>query len=255
MYKILIVDDEALMRRGIKSLVNFDELNIDEVFEASNGEEALETFKNNKIDLVLCDINMPKINGLDFARTIKKISPSVKIALITGYNYFDYAQQAIKIGVEDYILKPVSKSDIREVIMKLTKKIDDEKNQSKLSEVVTTLLKDNGITKENTYKDEISKIIDKKIADDTFSLQVLADDMGFSSGYLSALFKKLFAKSFQNYILDLRLEKAKLLLLTTDMKNYEIASSIGISDVNYFSVRFKKAYGLSPKQYKENVGE
>lgn len=255
MYKILIVDDEPLMRRGIKSLVDFKELNIDEVFEASNGEEALETFKNTKIDLVLCDINMPKINGLDFAREIKKINPSVKVALITGYNYFDYAQQAIKIGVDDYILKPVSKSDVTEVIIKLTKKIESEKNQSKLNEVVTTLLKDNGLSKENTYKDEISKIIDEKIGDDTFSLQVLADDMGFSSGYLSALFKKLFGKSFQNYVIDLRLEKAKLLLLTTDMKNYEIAESIGISDVNYFSVRFKKAYGLSPKQYKENVGD
>lgn len=255
MYKILIVDDEPLIRRGIKLLVDFKELNINEVFEASNGEEALEIFKNNKIDLVLCDINMPKINGLDFAREIKKINSLVKIALITGYNHFDYAHQAIKIGVEDYILKPVSKSDITEVIIKLTNKIESEKTQSRLNEVVKSLLKDSGVSKENTYKDEILKIIDKRIGEFEFSLQILADEMGFSSGYLSALFKKLFGKSFQSYVLDLRLEKAKLLLLTTDMKNYQIAESIGISDVNYFGVRFKKAYGLSPKQYKENVGD
>lgn len=255
MYKLLIVDDEPLIIRGIKALVDFEKLSIDVVYEAKNGQEALELVNNKPVDIVLCDINMPRINGLEFSRILKESDPQVKIAILTGYNYFDYAQEAIKIGVDDYILKPVSKDDISEVLLKLTKKIEKEKSQKKINEAMKMILKDQIGSKEKSYRDEIKKIVDEKITDSSFSLQVLARDMGFSSGYLSSLFKKEFGKSFQNYVLDIRLERAKILLLTTDMKNYEIASSVGIEDVNYFSVRFKKAYGLSPKKYKDSVGD
>lgn len=107
--RLLIVDDEVLVRRGIKSLVDFESLNIRAVEEAANGLEALEIFKTFDPHIVLADINMPKMDGLNFSKAAKALNPKVKIALITGYDYFDYALQALKIGVDDYILKPVSK--------------------------------------------------------------------------------------------------------------------------------------------------
>ncbi len=101
MYNLLIVDDEPLVRRGIKSLVDFTQLNIELVFEATNGQEALDIMMDQHIDFILADINMPKMDGLTFADKAKRVNPHIRIALITGYDYFDYAVQALKIGVDD----------------------------------------------------------------------------------------------------------------------------------------------------------
>jgi two-component system response regulator YesN len=252
MYKLLIVDDEPLVRRGIKSLVDFQALKIQRVEEASNGEEALEMFKNFLPDLVLADINMPKLDGLSFADHAKKIKPSVKIALITGYDYFDYALQAIKIGVDDYILKPVSKQDIQEVLHKLIERIENDEKDKEVQKTVKNLLEATESV-EDSYKALIQAVLDRNMYKASFSLSVLSEELGYSSGYLSGLFKKIYGMTFQDYLVRQRMEKAKLLLLTSDLKHYEIAEAIGINDVNYFSARFKKVVGESPKQYKERV--
>lgn len=253
MYKLLIVDDEPLVRRGIKSLVDFDSLKISEVKEASNGEDALEMFKDYLPDIVLVDINMPKINGLSFSEKAKIIKPSVKIAIITGYDYFDYALQAIKIGVDDYILKPVSKSDVQNVIQKLIWKIQELETQKEINKTIESII---GIKKDpmdDNYKELIKSIIDNELSNSEFSLKSLSDELGYSSGYLSGLFKKNFGITFKEYLIRQRIEKAKILLLSTELKHYEIAELVGISDVNYFSARFKKEVGESPKNYKERV--
>ncbi len=87
----------------------------------------MEIVKKEEPDIILCDINMPKINGLDFSKEVKANWPWIKIAIITGYDYFEYAKEAVKIGVEDYVLKPVSKDDVQEVIQKLVLKIQEDR--------------------------------------------------------------------------------------------------------------------------------
>ena len=101
MYKLLILDDEPLVRRGIRSLVDFERLQITEIFEAANGEEGLALFESHLPELVLVDINMPKMNGLEFVSKAKLVNPNAHMAIITGYNYFDYAVTALKAGVDD----------------------------------------------------------------------------------------------------------------------------------------------------------
>lgn len=254
LYKLLIVDDELIIRRGIISFVNLKELNITEVFEASDGIAGLDNFKLNSPDLILADINMPKMNGLEFAELCKKINPRVMICLVTGYDYFDYAVAALKLGVDDYLLKPVSKKDIGEVLGKLINKIKDLKNKEEVASIVNELkIKD---TKdEEGYKAKITKEIQENIGNSSLSLTLLSDKMALSIGYLSSLFKRLFGSNFQEYVFNQRMERAKILLLSTDMKNYEIAETIGFEDANYFSASFKKKFGVSPNQYKEKVRE
>ena len=89
MYNLLIVEDESLIRRGIRAFIDFDGLGIGGFFEAENGEEALDTIRRHHIDLILADINMPKMNGLDFCLLAKEWDPSIKIAILTGYDYLD----------------------------------------------------------------------------------------------------------------------------------------------------------------------
>jgi len=255
MYKLLIVDDELIIRRGIISFVNLQELNITEVFEASDGLSALEIFKSKSPDLILADINMPKMNGLEFAEQCKKISPQVKICLVTGYDYFDYAVAALKLGVDDYILKPVSKKDIGEILGKLIGKIKHSRNEEEVASIVNELKGKESTKDDEGYKAKIAKEIGENIGNSNLSLTLLADKMSLSIGYLSSLFKGLFGSNFQEYVFNQRMERAKILLLSTEMKNYEIAEKIGFEDANYFSASFKKKFGVSPNQYKEKVRE
>lgn len=248
MYRLLVADDEALIRRGIQQLIDWKSLGIQEIYEAKNGEEALRIFQNFQPEIVLLDINMPKINGLSVAKKIKILSPETKIAIITGYNYFDYAQSAIKIGIEDYILKPVSKQEVSEIISKLVHSLQKRKV---LKEIPSLEMAEE--TGKNDYRNLIQKIMEECYQDSEFTLSILAERIDLSSGYLSVIFKKIFGISFQDSLLQKRMEKAKLLLLSTELKNYEIAEQVGFEDVNYFGTKFKKYFHLSPRQYKETV--
>ena len=105
------------------------------------------------------------------------------------------------------------------------------------------------------YKDIILRKMEERYCDISFNLNSLADEMNLSSGYLSSLFKNIFGIAFQDYLNKMRMEKAKLLLLTTDLKNYEIGELIGIENFNYFNSKFKKTFGITPKEFKKNVLE
>lgn len=256
MFKLLIADDEPLMRRGIRSLIDMSDLKIEEIFEAETGEEALQIFEKTQPEIVLLDINMPKIDGLTAAKKIKQIAPNTKIAIITGYNYFDYAQMAIKIGVEDYILKPISKSDVLEIVTKLVYLLQLDKKNMETERLLQQILKRKTVNEnssKNDYRELIQNVLEKNYSDSQFSLVVLSEKLNLSQGYLSVIFKNFFGIPFQDYLLQKRMEKAKILLLTTELKNYEIAEQIGFEDVNYFGMKFKRYCGLSPKQYKEQV--
>lgn len=246
MYTLLIVDDEPLVRRGIKNLADLGGLKITKVLEAGNGEQALGLLSEEP-DLILLDINMPKMDGLTFSKAAKEILPEVKICMVTGYDYFDYAIQALKIGVDDYILKPVSRKDIEMVLKKMLDKIESKKVKEALEELGSS------VDEEVSFEKSLRNYVDKEIFNSSFSLTSTADYLGFSSNYLSGLFKDTYNMSFQDYVVKTRIERAKVLLLSSEKKNYEIANLIGIEDVNYFSTRFKKSTGLTPKQYKNKV--
>jgi len=210
-------------------------------------------FKNKTPHLILADINMPKIDGLTFAKFVKNENKDTKIAIITGYDYFDYAVQALKLGIDDYILKPVSKNDVMDVLRRLIIKLEDELEKNEVEKAVSQITKSLDINEENSQNEKIQEILDREVYNPNFSLKLLSNELGYSSGYLSGRFKKIYGITFQDYLVKTRLEKGKLLLLTTNLKIYEIAETIGLADVNYFSTRFKKQFGESPKRYKERV--
>lgn len=250
MYKLLIVDDEPLIRRGIKSLVNLSDIGISEVFEAEDGEQAFEVAEAETPDIILMDINMPGTDGLTAAAQIRKLYPDAVIVILTGYSYFEYAQTAIRAGVDDYILKPVSKDDIEVVLKKavhgLQAKVKDEhrKNYEETFEAL-----DESADAADTAE-IVAEYMRKNLFEEELSLAKMADDIGFNSSYLSGVFKQIYGLPFQDYVNRERMEKAKLLLLSTSLKNYEIAEEVGIADVNYFITKFKKAWGITPKQYR-----
>lgn len=254
MYKLLIVDDESFIRRGIKELIDMAGLGISQVYEAANGKQALEKVKEHAPHIILADINMPIMNGLDFVKEARVILPDAKIAIITGYDYFDYAVTALKAGVDDYVLKPVSKDDIAILLKRLVERLHLE-TADKVSEKTIHEIQEYTNTESiDNYRIRIDKILKLNASISSFSLQQLSDELHLTPGYVSFKFREIYGLNFQDYVVKLRLSKAKLMLLSTDKRMYEIAAECGFDDPNYFSASFKKNIGTSPSQYKKDAG-
>ena len=240
MYSIMIVEDEYLVRQGIASLVNYEQFGMQVIAQAENGREAWQKFQENPADILLTDINMPQMNGLELAKLVRDQAPKCHIVFLTGYDDFDYARSAIKLGADDYLLKPFSKDDVEEMLAKVQTKLDKERKKAQIQNLV-----DQG------QRSELEEAIHARLADSELSLKNLALQLGFSPSYLSVLIKKELGLPFQDYLIQERMKKAKLLLLTTDLKIYEIAEQVGFEDMNYFSQRFKQVVGLTPRQFKK----
>ena len=240
MYSIMIVEDEYLVRQGIASLVNYEQFGMQVIAQAENGIEAWQKFQENPADILLTDINMPQMNGLELAKLVREQAPKCHIVFLTGYDDFDYARTAIKLGADDYLLKPFSKDDVEEMLAKVQTKLDKERKKAQIQNLV-----DQG------QHSELEEAIHERLADSELSLKNLAFQLGFSPSYLSVLIKKELGLPFQDYLIQERMKKAKLLLLTTDLKIYEIAEQVGFEDMNYFSQRFKQVVGLTPRQFKK----
>lgn len=252
MYKLLLVDDEPLIRRGIRSLADLENIGISEIVEAENGEDALEKVQSHNPQIILMDINMPDMDGLTAAQIIKENNPEIFIIILTGYDYFEYAQAAIRAKVDDYILKPITKTDIEEVLVKTIGVLKERNKQINLQKIYENSALD--IKDEEKYDTDTSSLIIEYLKENIFSpelsLAKMAEDIGFNSSYLSTTIKQIYGIPFQEYVNKKRMEKAKILLLSSTKKNYEIAEQVGIEDVNYFITKFKKACGITPKQYR-----
>ena len=240
MYSIMIVEDEYLVRQGIASLVDYEQFGMQVIAQAENGIEAWKKVQENPADILLTDINMPQMNGLELAKLVRDQAPKCHIVFLTGYDDFDYARTAIKLGADDYLLKPFSKDDVEEMLAKVQTKLDKERKKAQIQNLV-----DQG------QRSELEEAIHERLADSELSLKSLASQLGFSPSYLSVLIKKELGLPFQDYLIQERMKKAKLLLLTTDLKIYEIAEQVGFEDMNYFSQRFKQVVGLTPRQFKK----
>ncbi|MCK5129482.1 MAG: response regulator [Clostridiales bacterium] len=153
MYKLLIVDDEEEVRHGIVKKIDWSQFNFVVIGEAENGREALDIIEDNIPDIIITDISMPLMNGLELAKSVKQSFPTVKIVILSGYDDFKFAQQAIKYGVSDYILKPVLPDDLNKLVGKLKNQLDNEieekKDRKKLEQHYLDslpILKDNFLT-------------------------------------------------------------------------------------------------------------
>ncbi|MEK5480273.1 response regulator [Paenibacillus sp. FSL R5-0407] len=128
--KVLIVDDEHLIRNLIRMRIDWESQGLIIVGEASNAHEAMDMVDELRPDIIFTDIYMPYINGIEFSGKVLEKYPDIKIVVVTGHDEFEYAQQSIKIGISDFILKPIHASDLLHVTAKLTQKIYEERTRN-----------------------------------------------------------------------------------------------------------------------------
>ena len=141
-FKLLVVDDEAIMRKGIANFIDWDSLDCNVAGTAGNGIEAIEFIKTNSVDIVITDIKMPVADGLDVAKFIYENKPEIKLILLTGYADFEYAQTTIKYNVSAFILKPTNKKELLEAIQDAQKQIVTSKKRSSTAKEELAFLKD-----------------------------------------------------------------------------------------------------------------
>lgn len=237
--KIAIVDDEWIIREGIKKLVDWEKQHCMVVGEAADGLEAINLVESAKPDILIIDINLPILSGLDVIRKLKEKKSDIIIIIISGYDDFYYCQEALRLNVTEYLLKPIDYKELEAII----KRIQINKLQNGISgkktEVVEISLiqKITGYIREN-YKTEIN-------------LEKLSEEFHVSSSYISKRFKQDTGMNYFEYLTWIRIEKAKEILLNSEHQVTEIASEIGFKDYRIFIKSFKDKTGMTPKEFRK----
>ena len=247
MYKVFFVDDEAAMRAGIRENIDWNNSIFTLAGEAPDGEMALSLMQDIMPDILITDVRMPFMDGIELARRTRKAMPWVKIIILSGHDEFEYAQRAISIGVEDYLLKPVTSVMLIEALNKIAVRIEEEKEKFNL------INRNQIISAGSKYNDIVAKAqeyIQKNYHDESISLHSIAKEVNVSPNHLSAIFSQETGETFINYVTRIRLEHAKILLKTANIRTSEVGYEVGYNDTHYFSHVFKKNVGMTPKEYR-----
>jgi two-component system response regulator YesN len=218
-----------------------------QVLVSENGIEAFDLYRIFQPEIVITDIRMPGMDGLELSRKIRERSALTKIAILSGYFDIEYAKKAIHFGVNDYELKPVKINKLVQLVADLQNKYRWEADRETEARIQSHQL-----------PDMLSPRIEKAIAymNRNFSLDIsidtLADYLGITPNYFSHLFKKETGISFSEYLNRIRVTEAQKLLAQTDLKAYEVMERVGFRNYKYFNYVFKKQEGVSPADYRKN---
>ncbi|MFA9396687.1 MAG: response regulator [Clostridiaceae bacterium] len=250
MYKVLVVDDEKLVRKGIVFGIDWAALDCMVIAEAKNGNEGIEAVEKYNPDLIITDIKMPQMDGIEMLRKIRASSNNIHVIFLTAYSDFEYAQNAIRLSAVDYLLKPFEDGDLEKVVTKVCKMIQNERKQKrKENEVhINLVLK---VGDKSKYVMDALSYISEHYGDDDLCIRKIADQVGISEGRLSHVFKKETEYSVGTYIKRYRIRKAIKLLRSGKYKVYEVTYMVGYRDITYFSTTFKKITGVSPSDYRQ----
>lgn len=274
MYKIFIIDDEPMIVKGLKELVPWEDINCYISGSAKNGEEGFEAITKDIPDIVISDIHMPKLSGLQMIDKLRTLGQDMKFIILTGHRDFDYARKAIELGVVKYLLKPTNIEDIKAAVLDAMMLLDDERSKEEDIKLLREQLeKSTSELAENEIMEESSAISEEegehkikylavqgvKFMQEHYSekidLQAVADHLYISTWYLCKVFKNELNNSFVQLLNEIRIQEAKKLLTETNQKVYEICEQVGYTDNPYFTKTFKKYTGLTPNQYRNSQYE
>jgi two-component system response regulator YesN len=253
MFKLLIVDDEKHERMGIAGLIKKFAFPF-ESFQSGNGEEALEMIHRENYDVLLTDIKMPFMNGIELIEAVQKLNRWMIFVIYSAYAEFEYAQSAVSLGVLKYLLKPISPGDFKKLFTDI-ETLCMNKNSNERAQFHEDLFRlsqdDDADVEYNRIVRMAMHLIRVHYADYNLGLSFLADKLKISSAYLSTLFKTETGQNVAKYIADVRIARAKSILKQGNLKIGEVGQTVGYSNESYFIKLFKSREGLSPAQFRE----
>ena len=246
MLKVLVVEDEEMIRKGIVLAIDWAALGCVVVGEAANGVEALDAVERLDPSLIITDLKMPRLDGLEMLRRLRERGNNAYVIILTAYDSFEYAQTALRLGAVDFLLKPFRDGELEEAVLALKKKIGDGGTPSE-APMLYRLKKGD----KSKYVLEAMDYIGAHYGEPGIGVASIAEHLGISEGHLSHLFKKETDYTLLNYLTRYRMHRATELLKDCRVKIYEVAEAVGYRDVTHFSATFKKLVGVSPSEYQD----
>lgn len=246
MLKVLVVEDEEMIRKGIVLTVDWAAIDCVVVGEAANGEEALAVVERCEPTLIITDLKMPKMDGIEMLRQLRERGCRAPAIILTAYDSFEYARSAMRLGAVDFLLKPFHDGDLEQSVLTLQKKLETQAVRAREVE----LPKKGG---QSRYVLSAMDCIAENYGNPNLTVGMIAQQLGLSEGHLSHLFKKETDSTLLSYLTRYRIHKSMELLRDCRRKVYEVAEQIGYRDIAYFSATFKKLTGISPSEYQDST--
>lgn len=245
MYSLIIIDDEFKIREGLINLFPWSNIGFKIVGEFSNGKQALEFLQHNHVDVILTDIKMPVMSGIELSHILSEQNCKSKLVFLTGYQDFEYMQAAIINRAYDYLLKPIKYEELVICFERIKDLLDTENNMEQSTDPIDD--------QNNSYYENIIKTVCSYI-DTNFKNATLKEAsilVSLSPNYLSKIFKENFGITFSAYLFEVRMKKAAELLQDIHYKHYEIAYYLGYDNPKNFSRAFKQYYNVTPSEFRE----
>lgn len=238
--KLLIAEDEENIRSGMARYLRSHSDRFSAIYEAANGQEAIDLMLQHQPQLMLLDVQMPLKSGIDVMRAADAAGLEPLTVVLSGHDEFRYAQQALKYGAREYLLKPVRASDILNCLNRLADKyLKDEPAKTAPTQTGQS----------NIFVKKAKEYIAEHYAEN-ISLTSVAEEIGISGGYLSTMCTQYLGCGFVDYLNRVRVERACCYLDQDLYKTYDIATKVGFRDEKYFYKVFKKCKGMTPREYR-----
>ena len=245
MYRVVLIDDERLIVEGLRRVVRWSDFNCEVVGVAEDAPSGAEMIRERKPDILFTDIRMPGEDGLTMLAGLRSEFPELQVAVLTGYRDFSYAQEAIRLGVTRFLLKPSKMDEIHEALQEMTRRLkkreaNAEEENAESRRAGSFLVKQAIAYMEEHYAEKLT-------------LQEVADACYVSQWHLSKLLNRFTEKSFYDVLNSLRIEKAKTLLADPSLKIGDIGEMVGYADPAHFARIFKKITGISANEYRNSL--
>lgn len=251
---ILIVDDHYIITEGIKNMIGKMGFTGYTIYSSETGEEARILAERISPDILITDIRLPDMSGLALIGELKTKVPDVKVIVISAYDKFEYAQKAIRYGVEDYLVKPILRDELYHILNRIISQISGEiyvEDFEKDCEIVqSTNVED--LQSRNAVIAQVIDYVNANYSRSELSLSQISNLVSKSYSYFSAMFKKCTGYNFTDYLNLVRVRNAKNLLMDFDKSIKDVASDVGYRDNIYFYKMFKKITGITPMQYRKS---
>ncbi len=236
MYSVLVVDDEAEIRSAISAYYPWSEFGFVVAAQARDADEASSVMQAMKIDLVLSDIRMPGRSGLELAAWIAGRFPGTKVVLLSAYRDFEYAREALGLGVRAYIVKPPVMEEFRDLLGALRKELDEARGKARGEEGTIGTVR---------------KFVAGNLANAT--LENAARAVGLNPNYLCTLFRDMTGEHFSEFLSRARMERAATLLCDRKASVLAASEEVGYSSPKNFSRAFRQYFGQSPQSWRRNL--
>lgn len=243
--KMIIVEDEKIIREGLMQF-EWEQIGVEVTAAFDNGRSALEFLHTTAVDLILTDIRMPLMNGIELVKNVRKKFPGILIVCLSGYDDYEYLRECMQQGVKDYILKPIDKQELFQVISGLTEEALDNTSEEISGEAGD---KESSAHIQNHAVQQALEYIEKNYRR-PIKLTDVATSVCLNPVYFSHVFKQQTGVRFVDYLADFRIGKAIELMEDPALTIHTIATSVGFFSSRYFSETFKKRKGMTPSEYR-----